>query len=116
MPCFPASRTFLNAAKAHVRAAVAPFGFVYIRQMANGNGRISRFLINDILRRDGLVPAPIILPISATIADSTQARAAYDKVLERFSHRLMRKYASLSFAIYLFTTKGTNQLSQQDRI
>lgn len=76
-----------------VRAAVASFGFVYIHPMADGNGRISRFLINDILRRDGLVPAPIILPVSATIADSTQARAAYDKVLERFSRRLMRKYA-----------------------
>ncbi|MFX8891548.1 Fic family protein, partial [Acinetobacter baumannii] len=41
-----------------VRAAVASFGFVYIHPMADGNGRISRFLINDILRRDGLVPTP----------------------------------------------------------
>ena len=76
-----------------VRAAVASFGFVYIHPMADGNGRISRFLINDILRRDGLVPTPIILPVSATIANSTQALAAYDKVLERFSRPLMRKYA-----------------------
>lgn len=76
-----------------LRAAVASFGFIYIHPMADGNGRISRFLINDILRRDGLVPAPIILPVSATITDSNQARAAYYKVLERFSRRLMRKYA-----------------------
>ncbi|WP_288842275.1 Fic family protein [uncultured Deefgea sp.] len=82
-----------QGASSIVRAAVASFGFVYIHPMADGNGRISRFLVNDILRRDGLVPAPIILPISTTIADSTQARAAYDKVLERFSRRLMRKYA-----------------------
>lgn len=82
-----------QGASSIVRAAVASFGFVYIHPMADGNGRISRFLINDILRRDGLVPAPLILPVSATIADSTQARAAYDKVLERFSRRLMRKYA-----------------------
>ncbi len=76
-----------------IRAAVASFGFVYIHPMADGNGRISRFLINDILRRDGLIPAPTILPVSATIADSTQARAAYAKVLEHFSRPLMRKYA-----------------------
>jgi len=82
-----------QGASSIVRAAVASFGFVYIHPMADGNGRISRFLINDILRCDGLVPAPIILPVSATIADSTQTRAAYDKVLERFSRRLMRKYA-----------------------
>lgn len=82
-----------QGASAILRAAVASFGFVYIHPMADGNGRISRFLINDILRRDGLIAAPIILPVSATITDSTQARAAYDKVLERFSRRLMRKYA-----------------------
>jgi hypothetical protein len=82
-----------QGASSIVRAAVASFGFVYIHPMADGNGRISRFLINDILRRDGSIPAPIILPVSATIADSTQARAAYDKVLERISRPLMRKYA-----------------------
>src|SRR3546814_5479394 len=29
------------------RAAVLSFGFVYIHPLADGNGRISRFLIND---------------------------------------------------------------------
>src|SRR3546814_8578714 len=38
------------------RAAVLSFGFVYIHPLADGNGRISRFLINDTLRRDGAVP------------------------------------------------------------
>ncbi|SIO68033.1 Fic/DOC family protein [Burkholderia sp. GAS332] len=76
-----------------VRAAAASFGFVYVHPMADGNGRISRFLINDILRRDGAVPAPIILPVSATITHSTRDRAAYDKVLERFSRPLMKHYA-----------------------
>ena len=76
-----------------MRAAVASFGFVYIHPMADGNGRISRFLINDILRRDGALPAPIILPVSATITHSTRDRAAYDQVLERFSRPLMRHYA-----------------------
>ena len=76
-----------------VRAAAASFGFVYVHPMADGNGRISRFLINDVLRRDGVVPPPIILPVSATIINSTYSRAAYDKVLERFSRPLMRHYA-----------------------
>ena len=35
------------------RAAVASFGFVYIHPLADGNGRVHRFLINDSLRRDG---------------------------------------------------------------
>ena len=76
-----------------IRAAVASFGFVYVHPMADGNGRISRFLINDVLRRDGVVPPPIILPVSATITNSTHNRAAYDQVLERFSRPLLRKYA-----------------------
>lgn len=76
-----------------VRAAVASFGFVFIHPMSDGNGRISRFLVNDILRRDGAVPAPFILPISATITNSMAERAGYDRVLERFSRPLMLHYA-----------------------
>lgn len=76
-----------------IRAAVASFGFVYVHPMADGNGRLSRFLINDILRRDGAVPAPIILPVSATITNGTFNKAAYDQTLERFSRPLMQRYA-----------------------
>lgn len=76
-----------------LRAAIASFGFVFIHPMADGNGRISRFLVNDVLRRDGAVPAPFILPISATITDSTQERAGYDRALEHFSKPLMRKFS-----------------------
>ncbi|MDQ5909270.1 MAG: hypothetical protein QG599_1365 [Pseudomonadota bacterium] len=76
-----------------VRAATAAFGFVYIHPMVDGNGRISRFLINDILRRDGATAPPIILPVSATMANSARDRAAYDQALEQFSRPLMRHYA-----------------------
>jgi hypothetical protein len=76
-----------------IRAAVASFGFVYVHPMADGNGRISRFLINDILCRDGVVPPPIILPISATITKSSRQQAAYDQALEAFSRPLLRHYA-----------------------
>jgi hypothetical protein len=76
-----------------VRAALASFAFVYIHPMADGNGRISRFLVNDVLRRDGAVPSPFILPISATIIDNTHERAGYDRALENFSRPLMERFA-----------------------
>jgi hypothetical protein len=61
--------------------------------MSDGNGRISRFLVNDVLRRDGAVPEPIILPVSATISGSVVKRRGYDQVLELFSRPFMRRYA-----------------------
>ncbi|WP_199688105.1 Fic family protein [Noviherbaspirillum sedimenti] len=75
-----------------LRAAVASFGFVYINPMADGNGRISRFLVNDVLRRDGAVPEPFILPISATITNTTKAKAGYDHTLEELSKPLLDTY------------------------
>lgn len=76
-----------------LRAAVASFGFVFIHPMSDGNGRISRFLVNDVLRRDRAVPAPFILPISATITNSASERVGYDRALEHFSRPLMRAYS-----------------------
>lgn len=76
-----------------VRAALLSFGFVYIHPMSDGNGRISRFLINDVLRRDGAVPEPFILPVSATITSSVVNRRGYDQMLELFSQPFMRRYA-----------------------
>jgi hypothetical protein len=76
-----------------VRAAVIAFGFVYVHPMRDGNGRIHRFLINDTLQRDGAIPVGVILPVSATITNSTRERTAYDQVLETFSRPLMDRYA-----------------------
>lgn len=73
-----------------MRAAVAAFAFVYIHPLADGNGRVHRFLINDILRRDGVVPAPLILPVSAVITADAGERRAYDHVLDQVSAPLMR--------------------------
>ncbi len=75
-----------------LRAAIISFGFVYIHPMSDGNGRISRFLVNDVLRRDRVVPAPFILPISATIANTPIKRRGYDQVLELLSRPLMHRY------------------------
>jgi hypothetical protein len=76
------------------RAAALAFGFVYIHPMRDGNGRIHRFLINDTLARDGAIPGGVILPVSATIAGSTDFRAGYDRALEAFSRPFMRRYAT----------------------
>lgn len=85
------------------RAAVLSFGFVYIHPMADGNGRISRFLINDVLRRDGALPAPFILPVSATIMSSSANHRNYDQILEAFSKPFMRHYQNQ----YRFGAKQT---------
>ena len=76
------------------RAGVIAFGFVYIHPMRDGNGRIHRFLINDSLIRDGAIPEGVILPVSASITSSLDFRVGYDRTLEVFSKRLMRRYAT----------------------
>lgn len=72
-----------------MRSAVASFGFVYIHPMSDGNGRVHRFLINDVLRRDGAVQEPLIIPVSGLIAKDARERRAYDELLDSFSGPLM---------------------------
>jgi len=72
-----------------LRSAVAAFAFVYIHPMADGNGRVHRFLVNDVLRRDGVIPEPVILPVSAVITSDAGERRAYDQVLDQVSGPLM---------------------------
>lgn len=74
------------------RAALVSFGFVYLHPMVDGNGRISRFLINDVLRRDGALPAPYIVPISTTLQKLDLRPLSYDGALELFSRPLMQQY------------------------
>lgn len=75
------------------RAAAVSFAFVYLHPLADGNGRIHRFLINHLLAADGVVPPNIIVPVSATIAGSAKGRADYDRALEVFSRPFMQVYA-----------------------
>ena len=74
------------------RAAAMSFAFVYLHPLADGNGRIHRFLVNHLLAADKVVPANIIVPVSATIAGSAKGRAAYDQALEAFSRPFMQAY------------------------
>lgn len=87
-------RIFLERTKGQssvMRSIVAAFAFVYIHPLADGNGRVHRFLINDILRRDGAIPDPVILPVSAVITDDSGERRAYDRVLDQVSKPLMQR-------------------------
>ena len=72
-----------------MRSAVVAFGFVYIHPLADGNGRVHRFLINDALRRDGVVKEPMILPVSSLINSDSSERRAYDRILDAISRPLM---------------------------
>ena len=76
-----------------MRSAVVAFGFVYLHPLADGNGRVHRFLINDVLRRDGVVEEPLILPVSALITHDAAERRAYDQVLDTISRPLMSALA-----------------------
>lgn len=79
-----------KGASSILRAAIASFGFVFIHPLVDGNGRVSRFLINDILRRDEAIPAPFILPVSAVMMKASLSPKNYDQVLESFSKPFMR--------------------------
>lgn len=72
-----------------LRSAVLAFGFVYIHPLADGNGRVHRFLVNDALRRDGVVKEPMILPLSSLITSDAAERRAYDRILDTVSSPLM---------------------------
>lgn len=77
-----------------LRSAVISFGFVYIHPMSDGNGRISRFLINDCLRRDQALPHPYILPVSTVMQDASFRPYNYDQALEIFSKPLINSIRS----------------------
>ena len=72
----------LATAEPVAQATVAAFGFVFHHPFADGNGRIHRFLIHDILVRRGVVPSGMALPVSAAILEDM---AAYDRALEAYS-------------------------------
>src|SRR5690606_33927690 len=71
-----------------IKATMVSFGYVYIHPFEDGNGRIHRFLIHDILVRDGIVPNSTILPVSAQILAHMDE---YDSTLETVSKAIERK-------------------------
>ncbi|CAN5406276.1 Fic family protein [soil metagenome] len=83
----------LTAAKtegthAVIRAAITAFGFVFIHPFEDGNGRLHRFLIHDTLSRERIVPAGLIIPVSAHMLNNMRD---YDAALEAYSAPLMQR-------------------------
>lgn len=68
-----------------VAAACIAFGFVFIHPFMDGNGRIHRYLIHDMLASAGFTPKGIVLPVSAVMLASVKE---YTDALEHFSRPL----------------------------
>jgi len=63
-------------------AAAGAFGFVFVHPFVDGNGRIHRFLVHNVLSRMNFTPKGVLFPISAAML---RDMAAYDRVLAAFS-------------------------------
>jgi hypothetical protein len=76
-----------GAVPAIVHAAAISYGFVFMHPFEDGNGRIHRFLIHNILFLRGAIPKGLMFPVSAAMLKNP---ALYDHSLEAFSSPLMR--------------------------
>ena len=71
-----------------VQATMTAFGFVFIHPFNDGNGRIHRFLIHDVLTRNQLVKPGVVIPVSAHMLKNMDE---YDQALEHYSKPLMKR-------------------------
>ena len=69
-----------------IHAAAVAYGFVFLHPFEDGNGRIHRFLIHNVLARRGFTPNGLMFPVSAAMLKNP---ADYDASLEAFSRPLM---------------------------
>src|SRR5260370_8459914 len=63
-------------------AAAAAFGFVFVHRFLDGDGRIHRFLVHNVLVRRNFAPEGVLFPVSAAMLRDP---SAYDRALENFS-------------------------------
>jgi len=70
-----------------IHAAAIAYGFVFLHPFEDGNGRIHRFLIHNILSLQKTVPRGLMFPISAVMLKNP---ADYDASLEAFSRPLLQ--------------------------
>jgi hypothetical protein len=75
------------AVPAIIHAAAISYGFVFMHPFEDGNGRIHRFLIHNILFLRDAIPTGLMFPVSAAMLKNP---ALYDHSLEGFSGPLMR--------------------------
>lgn len=66
-------------------AAAAAFGFVFVHPFVDGNGRIHRFLVHNVLSKTGFTPTGMVFPVSAAMLRNM---VAYDRALESFSQAI----------------------------
>ena len=76
-----------GAVPAIVHAAAISYGFVFMHPFEDGNGRIHRFLIHNILFLRGEVPRGLVFPVSAVMLKNP---ILYAQSLEAFSVPLMQ--------------------------
>ncbi|MEZ4454159.1 MAG: Fic family protein [Nannocystaceae bacterium] len=79
-------RPVIGAGGAIVEAALRSFTFVFLHPFGDGNGRIHRLLLHNVLARRGALPPRLVVPISAVILDDL---ASYDRALETLSARIL---------------------------
>jgi Fic family protein len=70
-----------------IHGAIISYGFVFLHPFEDGNGRIHRFLIHNILSLRKAVPRGLMFPVSAVMLRDSMA---YDASLEAFSRPLLR--------------------------
>ena len=71
-----------------IYAAIIAFGFVFFHPFMDGNGRLHRYLIHEVLANAGFTPRGIVLPVSAAILANLDE---YVGVLESFSRPLLQR-------------------------
>jgi len=75
-----------NTLPSMIHAAILSFGLVYIHPFSDGNGRLHRYLIHDVLKARSPKEDDLIIPVSAAILNNTKQ---YDAVLEKISDPIM---------------------------
>ncbi|MCL6271151.1 Fic family protein [Sansalvadorimonas sp. 2012CJ34-2] len=70
---------------ASIRAGILSASFVYLHPFMDGNGRISRYLIQDVLAKSGILQPGIILPVSGGILNRQQD---YYRTLDQISRTI----------------------------
>ncbi len=89
-----------------IEAAIVAFGFVYIHPFEDGNGRLHRFLIHQVLSSTGYTPDGLVFPVSATMLTSPRD---YDAALESVSR------PRLELIQYLLRTDGSMEVRDDTR-